>query len=66
MPIKYTGEPIKMGLRLSTLQKVLTNLPGEQIKFMFKDASHCTTFEPSEQPSGEEITILLMPMINND
>ena len=66
MPIEYTGELIKMGLRSSTLQKVLTNLPGEQLKFMFKDASHCTTFEPSEQPSGEEITMLLMPMIIND
>lgn len=66
MPIEYTGEPIKMGLRSSTLQKVLANLPGEQLKFMFKDASLCTTFEPSEQPSGEKITMLLMPMIIAD
>jgi DNA polymerase-3 subunit beta len=66
MPIEYTGEPIKMALRSSTLQKVLQHLPGEQLKFMFKDASHCTTFEPSEQPAGEEITMLLMPMIIND
>lgn len=66
MPIEYTGEPVKMGLRSTTLQKVLTHLPGEQIKFMFNDASRCTTFEPCEQPAGEEITMLLMPMLIND
>lgn len=66
MPIEYTGEPIKMGLRSTTLQKILTNLPGEQLKFMFAFEGACTTFEPSEQPDGEEITMLLMPMIIND
>ena len=66
MPIEYIGEPIKMGLRSTTLQKILTHLPGEQLKFMFTDASRCTTFEPIEQPAGEEITMLLMPMIIDD
>ena len=66
MPIKYTDGPIKMGLRSTTLQKILTHLPGEKLKFMFKNAKVCTTFEPIEQPAGEEITMLLMPMIINE
>ncbi|WP_303763670.1 DNA polymerase III subunit beta [Alloprevotella tannerae] len=59
----YSGTPIKIGYRGPFLLELLNNLPGEEVVFKLGDASRAGLILPMEQEEGEDILMLLMPMM---
>ena len=59
----YSGTPIKIGYRGPFLLELLNNLPGEEVVFKLGDASRAGLILPTEQEEGEDILMLLMPMM---
>lgn len=59
----YTDMPMSIGFPSGSLMDVLTNIDGEEIIFRLADPSRAGVMYPVEQPEGEHILMLLMPVM---
>lgn len=62
----YTGNPMSIGFKGTFLTELLGNIESEEILIKLADASRAGIIIPAEQQQGEEVLMLLMPMILND
>ncbi len=60
--VEYEGNSMTIGLNASYMLDVLQNLKGELIQIHLADPARPCLFVPTEQPSGENTLMLLMPM----
>jgi len=63
---QFDGEPIKIGFKSSFLIEILGNINSSDIIMELSDASRAGLILPFENEQGEEILMLLMPMLLND
>lgn len=63
---EYYGNPITIGFKGSMLMDLLNNIEGEEIIFRLADPSRAGIIVPAEQKEGEEVLMLLMPLMVND
>ena len=63
---QFEGEPIKIGFKSSFLIEILGNINSTDIIMEMSDASRAGLILPFENEEGEEILMLLMPMLLND
>ena len=60
-------QPVTIGLKSSSLLAVLQKIPGMNVEVDYTDPSRAVTIEPVDPLyQGEEITMLLMPMMVNE
>lgn len=62
----YTGIPMSIGFKGSSLSEILNNLTSEQVIIELADPSRAGLIVPSEQPENEDVLMLIMPMLLND
>ncbi|MCF0208477.1 MAG: DNA polymerase III subunit beta [Bacteroidaceae bacterium] len=62
----YVGNKVCIGFKGSALQAVLSNLNFDEITLCIGDPSRPCLVLPAEQPEGQDVLMLLMPMLLND
>ena len=63
---EYNGMPISIGFKGSAFVEVLSNFDCPEIIIRLADPSRAGLVVPSEQPEGQDVLMLLMPMLLND
>ena len=63
---EYTGSPISIGFKGSSLMEILGNINSDNIIIQLADPSRAGIIVPAEQPENEDILMLIMPMLLND
>ena len=63
---EYTGSPISIGFKGSSLMEILGNITSDNIIIQLADPSRAGIIVPAEQPENEDILMLIMPMLLND
>lgn len=62
----YSGAPVTIGFKGTYLVELLNNLEGEEVVIRLADASRAGVIQPAQQNEGENILMLLMPMVLNE
>lgn len=62
----YNGQPMSIGFQGSAFIEVLSNFECPDVIIQLADPSRAGTIIPSEQPEGEDVLMLMMPMLLND
>ncbi len=62
----YDGSIMDIGFKGSSLMEILNNLDCADVVLELADPSRPCLIEPVEQPEGENILMLIMPMLLND
>lgn len=63
---QYEGVPMSIGFKAGFLIDILNNTPGQDIIFQLADPSRAGVVVPAQQNEGENLLMLLMPMVLND
>lgn len=63
---QFEGEPIKIGFKSSFLIEILSNISSSDVVLELSDPSRAGLILPFENEEGEDILMLLMPMLLND
>lgn len=63
---EYGGVPMSIGFKGSALAEILNNLTSDDIIIELADPSRAGVIRPAEQPEGEDVLMLIMPMLLND
>ncbi|MCD8266037.1 MAG: DNA polymerase III subunit beta, partial [Prevotellaceae bacterium] len=63
---EYTNSPINIGLNCFFVMDMISVLDSEHISVQLADASRPAVIAPIEQPEGDEVVMLIMPMMLND
>ncbi len=59
----YEGEPLQIGFNAKFLVEMLNVLEGEEVKLEMSTATRAGILVPTEQESGEDIMMLVMPVM---
>lgn len=62
----YASQPMSIGFKGPSLVEILNNLQSDEVQMELADPSRPCIIVPSEQPEGQEILMLIMPMLLND
>ncbi|OYP40224.1 DNA polymerase III subunit beta [Prevotella sp. P5-50] len=62
----YNGQPMSIGFKGSAFIEILTNFDCEEVIIQLADPSRAGLVIPSEQPEGQDVLMLMMPMLLND
>ena len=62
---EYDGQPITIGMKGTSVIEILENIKSEEVEFRLADPSRAALIFPSEQPEGQNILMLQMPMLIN-
>ncbi|MDD6553097.1 MAG: DNA polymerase III subunit beta [Prevotellaceae bacterium] len=62
----YSGQPMEIGFKGSTLLEVMNTLSCDNIVMALADPSRAGVITPETQPENEDILMLVMPMLLND
>lgn len=62
----YTGTPMDIGFKGTSLMEILGNLDSEEVELQLADPSRPCLILPTQQPENEDILMLIMPMLLND
>lgn len=62
----YPGRPMQIGFRGDFLLEILGALEADEIKIQLGDPSRAGVLVPADQQEGEEVLMLLMPLLLND
>ncbi|MBQ0061515.1 MAG: DNA polymerase III subunit beta [Bacteroidales bacterium] len=62
----YSGVPMSIGFKGTFLIDILNNLSGDDVVIELADPSRPGVMVPAEQEGGEDVLMLLMPMMLND
>lgn len=60
---EYVGNPMSIGFKCNLLQELLSNIEGDEVIIQLADPSRAGIIVPAEQAEGEEVLMLLMPMM---
>lgn len=63
---EYSGVPMSIGFKGAALYEILNNIPSDDIVFELGDPSRAGVLHPAAQPEGEDILMLIMPMLLNE
>ncbi|MGL5785674.1 MAG: DNA polymerase III subunit beta [Bacteroidales bacterium] len=63
---QYNDSPINIGFKSSFLIEILNNINSTEICLELTDSSRAGVITPLEQNEGEDLLMLLMPMMLND
>ena len=63
---EYGGMPMSIGFKGSSLYEICNNLTSDEIVIELADPGRAGIITPAEQPEGEDILMLIMPMLLND
>ena len=63
---QYDGEPINIGFKSTLLIDILNNIDSSDVVFELADPSRAGLILPFENTEGEDLLMLLMPMLLND
>ena len=66
LPCSYADDAMTIGLKGSTLLGLLENIRSNEVTMLLADSSRAALIQPAEQPEGQEILMLQMPMLIND
>ena len=66
MSCEYNGQPMSIGFKGSSFIEILSNFDCEEVTIQLADPSRAGLVVPSEQPEGQEVLMLMMPMLLND
>jgi len=66
MACDYSGMPMSIGFKGSSFIEILNNFDCEQVVIQLADPSRAGLVLPSEQPEGQDVLMLMMPMLIND
>ncbi len=61
----YDAEPMEIGFNSQYLQEVLSNVDGEDVVFEFSSPNRAGVVSPAEGAEGEELLMLIMPVMLN-
>ena len=62
----YNGQPMSIGFKGSAFIEILTNFDCEEVVIQLADPSRAGLVIPSEQPEGQDVLMLMRPMLLND
>lgn len=62
---EYDAEPLEIGFNSVYLQEVLSNVDGEDVVMEFSSPNRAGVVTPADQPDGEEMLMLIMPVMLN-
>ena len=63
---QYDGTFMSIGFKAGFLIDILNNIPSQEITLQLADPSRAGVIVPTEQAEGENLLMLLMPMVLND
>ena len=63
IPCDYKGQSMVMGFNDDKLVEILGNMPCEMVKLTLSDPSRAGVFMPEKNEEGEDLLVLLMPMM---
>ena len=63
---QYEGTNMSIGFKAGFLIDILNNIPSQEITIQLADPSRAGVIVPTEQAEGENLLMLLMPMVLND
>ncbi len=66
MSCEYYGAPMSIGFKGGSFIEILSNFECQDIIVQLADPSRAGLVIPSEQPEGQDILMLMMPMLIND
>jgi len=66
VPCEYDGQPITIGFKGVSVMELLQNMNSLEVEAQMADPSRAALFLPVDQPEGEDILMLQMPMLIND
>ncbi len=61
----YSGEEFEIGFNAGYLADVLNNVDGEEVHFEFSTPNRAGIVKPSDEEEGEQILMLVMPVMLN-
>jgi len=62
----YNGMPMSIGFKGSSFIEILSNFECPEVVVQLADPSRAGLVLPSEQPAGQDVLMLMMPMLIND
>ena len=62
----YTGVTMNIGFKGSSLSEILNNLSSDEVTIQLADPSRAGIIVPTTQPEGQDVLMLIMPMLLND
>ena len=66
MQCDYNGTPMSIGFKGNAFVEVLSNVECQDVFIQLADPSRAGVVVPAEQPEGQDILMLLMPMLINE
>ena len=66
MSCVYSGQPMSIGFKGTSFIDILSNFACDEVIIQLADPSRAGLVLPSEQPEGQDILMLMMPMLLND
>lgn len=66
MTCEYNGQPMSIGFKGSSFIEILNNFECQEVTIQLADPSRAGLVLPSEQPEGQDVLMLMMPMLIND
>ena len=66
MSCEYNGQPMSIGFKGSSFIEILSNFDCQEVTMQLADPSRAGLVLPSEQPEGQDVLMLMMPMLMND
>lgn len=63
---EYGGMPMSIGFKGSALYEICNNLTSDEIVIELADPGRAGIISPAHQPEGEDVLMLIMPMLLND
>lgn len=63
---EYGGMPMSIGFKGSALYEICNNLTSDEIVIELADPGRAGIISPAQQPGGEDVLMLIMPMLLND
>ena len=66
MACDYNGQPMSIGFKGSSFIEILGNFDCDNVIIQLADPSRAGLVIPSEQPTNQDVLMLMMPMLIND
>ncbi|WP_353121536.1 DNA polymerase III subunit beta [Dysgonomonas capnocytophagoides] len=66
IPCQYEGTAMNIGFKSNFLIEILNNIPAAEVSLELSDPSRAGLIFPIEKEEGEDLLMLLMPMMLND
>ena len=66
MSCEYNGQPLSIGFKGSSFIEILGSFSCPEVVIQLADPSRAGLVLPSEQPEGQDVLMLMMPMLIND